>query len=531
MKIRQSYRQGDTVGAALSPFFNSKAGAVLRSLAIGTATGIVVVLFRILLDKADGLRKALYQGLRSGGLRLFVLWAAFLVVAGLVLGFMSKRYPMIRGSGIPQLKGSMERKLHMGWWPELPMKLGGGVLAIGCGLSLGREGPSVQLGAYTGQALTRLMKRPDTERKYLITSGAAAGLAAAFNAPLAGVLFALEELHKHFSPLLILCAMAGSIAGDLVAGAFFGLGPVFDFRTIDPLPLSFLPAALVLGLVCAIIGELFKRSLYSAQNLFQHLRIPVVLRPILPLLLSVPLGLWLYDVIGGGHHVIQNLSQSVPALPMLGILFAGKLALTSLSYGSGAPGGIFLPLLALGAIIGTAFSQSLILLGLSGETFHLNFLILGMAGLFSAVVRAPLTGTILILEMCGNLDHFSGIIACSLSAFAFGALFKAEPVYDVLLSRILKGGAEPYRPKQGGKSLIHEAVEDGSTLCGLTVGSITLPAGAVVAAIERGEDELVAHRGLVVAAGDKLVVLCEDESARETRETLKLLCETGPNAG
>lgn len=526
MEAKSFSVRGDSVKTALRHFIDSKSGAVFRSLVIGVLSGLAVVLFRFLLDRADNIRRSVYTALAGASIQLYFIWAIFLMLVGLLSGFLIKRHPMIRGSGIPQLKGAMERKLHMAWWPELAYKLGGGVLAIGCGLSLGREGPSVQLGAYTAQALTRVMKRPETERKYLITSGAAAGLAAAFNAPLAGVLFALEELHKHFSPFLILCTMAGSVAGDLVAGFFFGLRPVFDFHDIDILPLAFLPCTIILGFVCAILGELFKRSLYSAQNLFIRMRIPIVFRPVLPLLLSIIPGVFLYDAIGGGHHLIMNLAKAVPALPILLILLACKLIFTSLSYGSGAPGGIFLPLLAIGAIIGASYSRGLVLLGFSVEQYHLNFIILGMAGLFTSVVRAPLTGTILILEMCGNLDHFSGIIACSLSAFAFGALFKAQPVYDVLLERILKGGAEPYRPMHRGKSLIHEAVEDGSCLCGQTLGSIELPEGAVIAAIERNEDELVGHPKLILQAGDKLVILCEDNIARATREAIKALCST-----
>jgi H+/Cl- antiporter ClcA len=124
------------------------------------------------------------------------------------------------------------------WLSELPLKFVSAILSIGAGLSLGREGPSVQMGGYIGKAMSRIGHRSPAELRYLMISGAAAGLSAAFNAPLAGVLFALEELHKQFSPLMLLCAMAASAMGDFVSSHFFGMRPSFSFPEIIPLSLS-----------------------------------------------------------------------------------------------------------------------------------------------------------------------------------------------------------------------------------------------------------------------------------------------------
>jgi H+/Cl- antiporter ClcA len=224
------------------------------------------------------------------------------------------------------------------------LKFIGGSLAIGCGLSLGREGPSIQLGAMLGSGVSQRSRYPRLEGKYLITSGASAGLAAAFNAPLAGVLFALEELHRSFSPIMRTCIMGASIAADLVSRLFFGLRPIFDFPVRQILPLAVYPWLIALGLASGLPGA-------------------------------------------------------------LGFLF------TVLCYGSVVPGGIFFPMLVLGALLGRLYADLLVhLIGLDPQ-LAVNFVILGMAAFFTAVVRAPITGSILITERTGSLSHLLSLIS------------------------------------------------------------------------------------------------------------------------
>ena len=291
------------------------------------------------------------------------------------------------------------------------------------------------MGGYIGKAMSRIGHRSPAELRYLMISGAAAGLSAAFNAPLAGVLFALEELHKQFSQLMLLCAMAASALGDFVSSHFFGMRPSFSFPDIIPLSLNRFPWLILLGLLAAAGGDLFKKSLYFSQSLYSKLHVPMIVRPVVPLLVSVPLGFFLAETIGGGHELVEHLAVARYSLVLLAGLFFVKLAFSGLSYGAGTAGGIFLPLLVCGALLGTAFGTVLFSLGLVAEIEIVNFLILGMAAFFTAVVRAPVTGTVLILEMSGNLSHLGGlVIVCLISQLACD-LVRSRPVYDVLLYR------------------------------------------------------------------------------------------------
>jgi H+/Cl- antiporter ClcA len=192
----------------------------LEGNVIGIFTGLVIALFRYLLELSERYTPLLYDWLRDNP-SWILGWGAVLVAVGWVLYRIVKWDGMTSGSGIPQIKGILVGKMDMNWVRVLVLKFTGAVLGIGAGLSLGREGPSVQLGACVGQGIGRMTHRSFAENHYMLTAGAGAGLAAAFNAPLAGVMFCLEELTKNFSPFVLMGAIAAavsaSIGGDLEA--------------------------------------------------------------------------------------------------------------------------------------------------------------------------------------------------------------------------------------------------------------------------------------------------------------------------
>ena len=221
---------------------------VFEAIGVGIFAGLLIVLYRFALEKTMVLLHKIYEILTQRPY-LTPVWVGVILLIGIVVGIITKAEPMVSGSGIPQVEGVLLRKLKMTWWKVILGKFFGGVLAIGSGLSLGREGPSVQLGAAVGQGFSKIFKRVKLEEKFLITSGASAGLAAAFNAPLAGVMFALEEVHKNFSPLVLLSSLAAALSADFVSSGFFGLKPVLNFNGLSPLPLKSYIFIIVLGVL------------------------------------------------------------------------------------------------------------------------------------------------------------------------------------------------------------------------------------------------------------------------------------------
>ena len=282
---------------------------VFESLLTGLLTGLVITGFRLSISYLKNSRIALYDVIRTAGALGVVLALAGLALVGLFIGFIITKWPMIKGGGVAQIEGVFMQKLQFSPLSELPLKFIGGVLGIGLGLSMGREGPSVQLGAYVGDAVERLGKRSFTERICLITAGAAAGLSATFNAPFAAIVFAIEDIHHHLTPLLLACVMAGSFAGDFAGSIFLGSGPIFRFFTTVEFPLSQFAWLIGLGMFVALVGHGFKQSIYFFQQCYKTLHIPPVLRPVVPFLLSLPVGLWLSYSSGGGEGLIRLVTE------------------------------------------------------------------------------------------------------------------------------------------------------------------------------------------------------------------------------
>ena len=207
---------------------NRKLQIIAKSLLVGISAGLVTVLYRICLTYAGEFSLKMYS---FAGRNPLLIAPLFLVLAflGWLVGQLVTKYPLISGSGIPQVKGQLMGYFKNPWLSTLLAKFAGGIIAIFAGLSVGREGPSIQLGAATAHGVGNKIASTRTEKKILIASGASAGLSAAFNAPLAGVMFALEEIFKYFSPIVLLATIVSAVAADLVSSLFFGLTPIFHF--------------------------------------------------------------------------------------------------------------------------------------------------------------------------------------------------------------------------------------------------------------------------------------------------------------
>ncbi len=495
---------------------------VFQAIGVGIFAGLLIVLYRIALEKALVLIHKIYEILTLKPY-LTPIWIGVILFIGIIVGFITKAEPMVSGSGIPQVEGVLLRKLKMTWWKVILGKFFGGVLAIGSGLSLGREGPSVQLGAAVGQGFSKIFKRVKLEEKYLITSGASAGLAAAFNAPLAGVMFALEEVHKNFSPVVLLSSLAAALSADFVSSSFFGLKPVINISGLSPLPLKSYMFIIILGVIIGVLGVLFNKSILTIQKLYSKIRfIPKTFWILIPLLISVGLGFVLPQVLGGGHELIVSLltPNNFPLTFLLVLLFV-KFLFTMVSYGSGAPGGIFLPLLSIGALIGCIYGF------LSVQLFHLDtayissFIVLAMAGYFTAVVRAPITGIILITEMTGSFNHLLSLAVVSIIAYLVADLLGSKPIYESLLDRILqKQGDNLTIGNKKNKSLLEFSICMGSMLDGKHIKEIKWPSHCLLVAVKRGGNEIIPKGDTQLSAGDYIIVLTNEDKVSKINDLL-----------
>lgn len=405
---------------------------------VGAVAGLVVLLYRIILEYAGkGMNKVLEYARQEPFAA--VLWFVALFVIACIVGKLVKYEPMISGSGIPQVEGEMMGKLNQVWQRVLPAKFLGGFLSLFAGLSLGREGPSIQIGAMTGKAVSQTLDRGKTEEKYLITCGASAGLAAAFHAPLAGVMFSLEEIHKNFSVSVLISVMTASITADYISSQFMGFQPVFQFDVGTEMPPQYYWHIVILGVILGIMGAFYNKMTMWVQGLYlKSKKLNETTRLFIPFFLAGVLGLVMPQILGSGHALIDMAAEGNLMLTSLLILFAAKFLFSLICFGSGAPGGIFFPLLILGALIGAVFAMAGVEFFGLAPVYVNNFVLLGMTGFFTAIVRAPLTGIILLFEMSGSISQMLSLSIVSVTAYIVATLMRSEPIYDSLLKRILK---------------------------------------------------------------------------------------------
>ncbi len=505
----------------LSHWQNFRLKLLGQGIIVGIFSGFLIVLYRIVLEKAEELRNFIFN-LNISRYKLMPIWFLILIILAYIVGTLITNEPLISGSGIPQVEGVLAGKIRMKWLPVIIKKFIGGVISIGAGLSLGREGPSIQLGAAAGQGVSRIFKRFKFEEKYLITSGASAGLAAAFNAPLAGVMFALEEVHKHFSPLILMSAMSASLTADFISKHFFGLKPVFTFHNVTALPLDKYGYIILLGIIVGVFGVVYNFVLLKTQDIYSKQKwLPVKYRPMIPFILAGVLALFLPQVLGGGHSLIDSLTNGSFTMKMLLIILLFKFIFSMISYGSGAPGGIFFPLLVLGALTGAIYGNTLVhFLGFDPKYIN-NFIMLAMAGYFTAIVRAPITGSILITEMTGSFSNLLSLSVISLTAYAVADFLRSEPIYESLLERLLKNNGK-YEFSEGSKDkiLLEMPVCLDSEMDGKKIKELKLPSECLLVGIRRGEKEVIPKGNTTIHSGDCLIVLVNESKAAETNEQL-----------
>lgn len=501
---------------------------VLEGALVGVVGGGVVTLYRVFLTQAERLLRSLLALAWTGLLPLLGL-VAVVALSCLVVGYLMRWEPYTQGSGIPQVDAEVAGRLDMPWWRVMAAKFVEGTLCALAGLSLGREGPSVQLGGMSGKAVSKALRKGRGEERLLVTCGAAAGMSAAFNAPLTGVLFALEEIHKEFTAPLIISVMASSVASDLFVSGVLGVQPVLQFVFAKDLPHAYYPYVLALGVFCGLLGALHNLGMFaSSERLYaridRHLpygRIGVAFALSLAMCFVAP------DLLCGGDAIVEKVMQpGILPLGTVAALLLGKYLFTTLCFGSGAPGGTLFPLCVMGILCGGLFGVAAFeYLGLPTE-FVTNFVVLGIAGLFSSVVRAPVTGVVLAFELTGSLDALLSVSIVSIVSYVTANLTDVDPFYEHLLGNLLGGsGNVGGRGGLPGEKVLHEfTVGAGSRAEGKALRDISWPKGTRIVMVSRASADVIPTGDTVLQALDELLVIMAIESEDEAQQAVWDLC-------
>jgi len=425
-----------------SPFF-----ILILAAIVGALTGMLGSIFQISLNVIiDWHQNFLKDSFTSSKYLNYFLIFIITAIMGAFSYFLVQRYaPESSGSGIPEVEGALIDLRPIRWWRVLPVKFFGGIAALGSGMILGREGPTVQIGANLGKMVSDTCKLKNKESQHtLIATGAGAGITTAFNAPLGGILFIIEEMHDEFTytKSSIKAVLVGCITACITYQLIIGNASILTIPAPNSVSLNSLWVFIFLGLILGIIGSfsnfliLHTRSYlanFYKKNNYNIILTGAILAGIFGLLYSV-----ISQLAGDGFNIIPKVVDGLYAFYPLLLIFVFRFFATIICFGSGAPGGIFSPTMALGAIIGVLFGFIIQNIFPSYDINLSSYAILAMAGLFASTIRAPLTGIVIIMEMTNGYMLILPLILTCVSATFIAQTLGSSPLYSAILQNTLQ---------------------------------------------------------------------------------------------
>lgn len=410
---------------------------ILQAVMVGLISGLLVVFFKVSINKLfEFIQNFISQFDLSHKLLIFPL---ITTLGGLISGVLVFKFaPETKGSGIPFVKMVMARMGNITRVRTIVVKFLAGVAGIGTGLSLGREGPSVQLGAGAGALVGKIFKMKGTDQGKLIAAGAGSAIGATFNAPIAGTIFVLEELVNKFSASLLFPVLVATVTASSVARHFLGNNPSFTIPYITH-DLSFegISVCIILGIVAGFLGVAFAKIIYKNNEFFEKMdKIPNWLKPAIAGFGIGVIGIFIPYVLGSGNLSVDLLLQHKLALSVVVLVFAVKFFVTPFCFGSGAAGGIFLPMLMLGSFLGYIVASIFNMFG-----FHVDVVVMAMIGMgafLASVARTPITAVIMVFEMTAGYTHILPIMLSAAIADLIAEKLNHRPIYASLIVNQVK---------------------------------------------------------------------------------------------
>ena len=416
--------------------------ACVVALLGGMAIGVVGAAFRAGLSWMDAHREAFTAWARSlgwAGILLPILMAT--LGAGLAR-LLVRRHPIAAGSGVQHVEGIMRKEAEPAPLVVVPIKFLGGLLSLGAGLALGREGPTIQMGATLGASLARWFRTTKECLTDLQAALGGAGLAVAFNAPVGGAMFVFEEVARAFRLRLTVVTILGTATAITVARLILGSAPDFSVKPVLPGGTVDLIFHAIAGAAIGLLGVAYNRLVILGLDGMEKLRAwPAEMRAAAVGFLVGIVGWFLPHLVGGGDPVSQQILDGGVPLGSLLLILVVRWFLGPISYSAGTPGGLFSPLLLVGATLGAIFAILFNSLGIVETPLSVvAFAVVGMTSFFTGVVRAPLTGIILISEMTATDTLMVPMLVACFGAMLTSSLVRGAPIYVPLRHRMIKAG-------------------------------------------------------------------------------------------
>lgn len=455
----------------------------------GAVTGAVIFLFKLAAHEAVACSKELYALAKGNALYTALAFAALIAFA-FVMYFIHKCIPEVKGGGIPRSEGVLRGVLNFRWAKTLIGTFIGSMISFFCGLPLGSEGPAVLMGTSIGKMCGNISKNKTTWNRYVMTGGAGAGFAVATGAPLSGILFALEEIHKRFTPMLVIAVsttvISASAINELLCQSFGISSSLFHIAEMSQFELSHIGYLLLLGVLVALAVGLFDSSSSLFANLTKRIR-KYLTAPVKIVAVFIVTGILAFtfgDALYSGHDIIETLLVNNKTALFLLAVFVIRLVMMLFVTDSGVTGGIFIPTLALGAAFAALCSKLLVVMGMNESLFSAT-VFLGMCAFIGGTLRAPLTASILFLELTGQFESLLYVALVIFTVTVITEMLNRTPFYDRALENM------EHAQNQGKQPIIacfEMKVSHGAFVVGKAVRDIMWPSASVVISVTRADE-------------------------------------------
>ncbi|MDE7373072.1 MAG: ClC family H(+)/Cl(-) exchange transporter [Clostridia bacterium] len=514
----------------LQQFFRKELQLLLVGICTGLFVGVVVTFYNVAANIITAYSKDLYTAIQEHPAFVPLLFVV-LAISAFGIATLVRFVPMVRGSGIPQTEGASRGLLSMKWYQVLPSMAAASLYCMFCGLAAGSEGPSMFIGGACGDGVSSVLGGSDMERRYQITGGACAGLAVAFNAPLTGILFAFEEAHRRFTPSIFICAFSSVLTAIITRNALFTAMnmPVTEafeafVFTSTPLPITGYLFVALAAVISGLFGVGFYKFAFLLRKLFSKITVlHGAIRMLIPFLFAGVVGLITVYAMGGGHTLIEALGthgtdaemsvKSIfgsPIVVTLIIVLVLRLLSTAINLGAGVPCGIFIPMLALGACIGALISKLCGVMGMNA-IYSDCIVMISMATFFTAVVKAPLTSIVMVVELTWQFTLLVPVILGVSIGYMISEVFRLKPLYEAMLETFMDDGKLKLK-----RRTYSTTVEEGSIATGQAIRDILWPGNLLIRSIKR-------DGVLIVPASDTVLLVGDEISAQAETTSLEIL--------
>lgn len=495
----------------------------LVSAAAGAFTGILIFFFKLVSSKVISVSEKAYSYVRLNPEKLPILLLGVLLISFLS-ALILKYSKDCRGGGIPTSVAILRGLISFSWVKSIFLLFISALSTYLCGIPLGNEGPSVQMGTAVGKGVAKIFpKKNSAWNRYIMTGGASAGFAAATGAPVSGIFFALEEAHRRFTPMIIMVAstavISGSAVTEILANAFKTDSKLFEITVLDSLPLKYIWIAVICGIICGLLAGLFTKFYSTVNVLISHKlkKIPFAFKVSLMFLLTALIGFFVKDALGSGHSLMEKIFEGEGTWYVLALLLLIRLFLLIFANNIGITGGLFIPTLTFGAIIGAIIAEFSVSIGLIPAEYYVTVVVISVSSFMSAFVRTPITSVIFSVEALGAFNNILPTITAVTISYIIMETMALECFYDTVIESKIR------QENAGKKAEVIDGyftARNGSFIVGKEIRDILWPPNCSVLSVQK-KNSRNAHSAGGIDEDDVLRIYVSTYDRQKTLDALE----------